>query len=171
MLFALQVHLLCMRQKCEGLPTIRISTPDAHASELHFLQQANIVSGVAQVYCSSASDPAARACNKSRPSGPTYPSCCAAQAKNVIDHIGDVCRVAVPMFVYFLIMWIATLLVTRKFHSTYEQCVTQSFTASSNNFELVRASTFTLKAYMLARALSSAVAQSAVPAACTPQPA
>ena len=43
----------------------------------------------------------------------------------MLDHFGDVCRVAVPMFLYFMIMWTATLLVTRKFHSTYEQCVTQ----------------------------------------------
>jgi ACR3 family arsenite efflux pump ArsB len=50
---------------------------------------------------------------------------CSPQAKNVLDHFGDVCRVAVPMFLYFMIMWIATLMVTRKFHSTYEQCVTQ----------------------------------------------
>jgi hypothetical protein len=47
------------------------------------------------------------------------------QAKNVLDNIGDVCRVAVPMFLYFMIMWTATLIVTRKFHGTYEQCVTQ----------------------------------------------
>ena len=47
------------------------------------------------------------------------------QAKNVINHIGDVFRVSVPMFLYFALMWSATLVVTRKFHSTYEQCVTQ----------------------------------------------
>ena len=50
---------------------------------------------------------------------------CVPQAKNVLDNFGDVCRVAVPMFLYFMIMWTATLIVTRKFHGTYEQCVTQ----------------------------------------------
>lgn len=49
----------------------------------------------------------------------------------MLDNIGDVCRVAVPMFAYFMIMWIATLLVTRRFHSTYEQCVTQVCAVSS----------------------------------------
>lgn len=60
----------------------------------------------------------------------------ALQAENVLGNIGSVFRVAVPMALYFSIMWVGTLLVARKLHSTYEQTVTQCFTASSNNFEL-----------------------------------
>ena len=60
-----------------------------------------------------------------------------AQAKNVINNIGDVFRVSVPMFLYFGIMWIGTLVVTRKFHSTYEQCVTQVNILSSLLFTAV----------------------------------
>lgn len=54
----------------------------------------------------------------------------------VIDNIGSVFRVAVPMVLYFAIMWVGTVCTARYFHSSYEEVVTQSFTASSNNFEL-----------------------------------
>lgn len=57
------------------------------------------------------------------PSAQPLLSC--AQAKNVIDNIGDVFRVSVPMFLYFGIMWITTLLIARRFHSSYEQVSTQ----------------------------------------------
>jgi ACR3 family arsenite transporter len=48
----------------------------------------------------------------------------------------DVLRVAIPLFVYFVIMFFASfgLSIWRKF--PYELAATQSFTASSNNFEL-----------------------------------
>ena len=54
----------------------------------------------------------------------------------VIEHIGSVCRVAVPMVIYFAVMFVSTMFIARRFGASYEQTVTQSFTASSNNFEL-----------------------------------
>ena len=60
----------------------------------------------------------------------------ALQGERVIHNLGDVVRVAVPLVLYFGVMWVGTVLVARRFGSSYEQAVTQSFTASSNNFEL-----------------------------------
>jgi ACR3 family arsenite transporter len=54
----------------------------------------------------------------------------------VIAHIGSVCRVAVPMVLYFSIMWAGTLGLARFYGVPYPRAVTQAFTASSNNFEL-----------------------------------
>ena len=54
----------------------------------------------------------------------------------VIANIGNVCRVAVPMVLYFSLMFFGTLGLCFKLGTPYDQSVTQAFTASSNNFEL-----------------------------------
>jgi len=67
------------------------------------------------------------------------------QGHDIIDNIGDVCRVAVPMIVYFCLMFSLSLLICRYLEFGYEKSITQAFTASSNNFELaiaVAAATF-----------------------------
>ncbi|MEW5319303.1 MAG: hypothetical protein WDW38_010463 [Sanguina aurantia] len=58
------------------------------------------------------------------------------QGHRVITEIGSVCRVCVPMLVYFSIMWTGTMWFARHRMMRYEQAVTQAFTAASNNFEL-----------------------------------
>lgn len=59
------------------------------------------------------------------------------QNRQVVHQIVSVVRVAAQLVIYFIVIFFVTFWITHRLGFGYKLATTQSFTAASNNFELV----------------------------------
>ena len=58
------------------------------------------------------------------------------QGESILNSPNDVLLIAIPLLLYFVIMFLLSYLMGKIFNIEYERTTSLSFTAASNNFEL-----------------------------------
>ena len=81
----------------------------------------------------------------------------ALQGEAITSRPLDVARIALPLLVYFVVMWGGSMLLARRVGLGYERATSVAFTAAGNNFELAIAVTIAVFGVTSGQALAGVV--------------
>ncbi len=81
----------------------------------------------------------------------------ALQGEAITNKPFDVMRIAVPLVVYFVVMWGGSMLIAHRVGLSYERSTSVAFTAAGNNFELAIAVTIAVFGIASGQALAGVV--------------